>query len=81
MGQPIQETYWISEAIHVQGHQRVKFKLERAGGRRFGCGDLFNIPLTYVEDDVELSVLTPNLMITGESCVFLMKIAGRPKKR
>lgn len=31
---------------------------------------LNNRPLTYVEDDVELSVLTPNLMITGESCVL-----------
>ena len=31
---------------------------------------LNNRPLTYVQDDVELSVLTPNLMITGESCVF-----------
>lgn len=31
---------------------------------------LNNRPLTYVEDDVELSVLTPNLMITGESYVL-----------
>ena len=31
---------------------------------------LNNRPLAYVEDDVELSVLTPNLMITGESCVL-----------
>lgn len=31
---------------------------------------LSNRPLTYVEDDVELSVLTPNLMITGEWCVL-----------
>jgi hypothetical protein len=31
---------------------------------------LNNRPLTYVEDDVELSVLTPNLLITGESYVL-----------
>ncbi len=31
---------------------------------------LNNRPLTYVKDDVELSVLTPNLMITGESYVL-----------
>ena len=31
---------------------------------------LNNKPLTYVEDDVKLSVLTPNLMITGESCLL-----------
>ena len=31
---------------------------------------LNNRPLTYVEDYVELSVITPNLMITGESCVL-----------
>ena len=31
---------------------------------------LNNRPLTYVEDDVELSVPMPNLMITGESRVF-----------
>ena len=31
---------------------------------------LNNRHLTYVEDDVELSVLTPNLMITGESYVL-----------
>ena len=31
---------------------------------------LNNRPLTYVEDDVELSVLTLNLMTTGELCVL-----------
>ena len=31
---------------------------------------LNNRPLAYVKDDVELPVLTPNIMITGQSCVL-----------